>query len=114
MGMGNGERGTGNGERGTGNGERGTGNEERGTGNGDRGTGNEDRGPGNGERGTGERGTGVWERLYSGNFKIADKGKEKGLETTVLSTRSSNAIVRANSSIGRLSNNLTQNSFRTK
>ena len=89
----------------TGNGERGTGNEERGTGNGERGT---------GERGTGERGTGVWERLYSGNFKIADKGKEKGLETTVLSTRSSNAIVRANSSIGWLSNNLTQNSFRTK
>ena len=36
--------------------------------------------------GNGEPGTGVWERVYSGNppenFKMADKGKEKGLATS--------------------------------
>ena len=65
------------------------------------GTGNGERGTGNGERGTGngERGTGVWERVYSGNPPENSKWRTKEKKRVwqlVLSTRSSNAIVEAN------------------
>ena len=63
-------------------------------------------GTGNGERGTGngEPGTGVWERVYSGNppknSKWRTKEKKRAWQL-VLSTRSSNAIVGANSMDGK-------------
>ena len=72
----------------------GTGNRERGTGNGERGTGNGERGTGNGEPGTG-----VWERVHSGNPYKNSKWRTKTRKRVwepVLSTRSSNSIVRAN------------------